>query len=287
MNLLSGLEKFGFEANQEDIMEEEKEQKETQAAAGSQQKKEDIPPEESFLLEKGTRCPVCDKVFKAKMVKSGRVKRLEPDKDLRPRHQYIDTLKYGVIACPYCGYTALSNSFPHLTKAQIHLITEGVCDNFKKSAKEEPIVYSYDVAIDRHKLALYNTIVKKGKMSEKAYTCLKIAWLFRGKAEELKGDSDVYKKMRATCKEEEEVFYQQAYEGLMSAVSTEPFPICGMDQTTVDYLLAAMSIHYKKYDVASKLLGGIITSQVASRAIKDKALMLKDEVIAEIKKTRK
>lgn len=287
MNLLSGLEKYGLDAEQEDIMEDEKAEQKAEPAAESQKKKEETPPEKTFLLEKGTRCPVCDKVFKTKMVKSGRVKRLEPDKDLRPRHQYIDTLKYGVISCPYCGYTALSNSFPHLTQAQIQLITEGVCDNFKKSIKEEPEEYSYDEAIGRHKLALYNTIVKKGKVSEKAYTCLKISWLLRGKAETLTGDTDVYKELRKVCKEEEATFYEQAYEGLMAAVSTEPFPICGMDQTTIDYLLAAMSIHYKKYDVASKLLGGIITSPVASRAIKDKALGLKDEVIAEIKKTRK
>ena len=62
------------------------------------------------------------------------------------------------------------------------------------------------------------------------------------------------------------------------------FPICGMDQSTVDYLLATMSIHYKKYDVASKLLAGILTSQTAGRQIKDKALGLKEEVVAELRK---
>ena len=45
--------------------------------------------------------------------------------------------------------------------------------------------YSYEKAIERYKLALYNTLVKKGKNSEKAYECLKISWLYRG---------DVYKR---------------------------------------------------------------------------------------------
>ena len=40
--------------------------------------------------------------------------------------------------------------------------------------------------------------------------------------------------------------YQQAYEGFMKAMSTEMFPMCGMDQCTVDYLLAAMAYHFKK-----------------------------------------
>ena len=57
----------------------------------------------------------------------------------------------------------------------------------------------------------------------------------------------------AECKKEEEAFYKQAYDGMLKAVSTEMFPICGMDQGTVDYLLATMSIHYKKYDVGRYL----------------------------------
>ncbi|MFR8428491.1 MAG: DUF2225 domain-containing protein [Roseburia inulinivorans] len=30
------------------------------------------------------------------------------------------------------------------------------------------------------KLALFNTIVKKGKTSENTYSCLKLSWLYRG-----------------------------------------------------------------------------------------------------------
>ena len=72
----------------------------------------------------------------------------------------------------------------------------------------------------------------------------------------------------------------------MKAVSTEMFPICGMDQSTMDYLLAVMSFHYKKYDVASKTLANVITSASASRKMKDKALELKDEIIKELRKSK-
>jgi len=65
---------------------------------------------------------------------------------------------------------------------QIKLIKEKICANFKPTG-EEPAVYDYDTAINRYKLALFNTLVKKGKASEKAYTCLKISWLYRGKLE--------------------------------------------------------------------------------------------------------
>lgn len=285
MNLLSGLEKFGLDISEgADIFKEEEKPKEKEAV--KEEVKEEIPPEESFILEKAIRCPVCDKVFKTKMIKTGRVKRLESDKDLRPRHQYIDTLKYDVCSCQNCGYTALHRFFPHISSAQSKLIEEKISTSFRPQMQAEPAVYDYDTAIERHKLALLNTVVKKGKTSEKAYTCLKIAWLCRGKAESLNSDTEAGKKLIQETKKEEEAFYQQAYDGMMKAVNTEMFPICGMDQGTVDYLLATMSMHYKKYDVASKLLAGILTSPTAGRQMKDKALNLKEEVVAELKKSR-
>ena len=174
MNLLEGLEKFGLDQmDTEHIFEDEK--KEEVPAKPQATVKEEVHSEKEFLLEKSIRCPVCDAVFKTKMVKTGRVKRLEPDFDLRPRFQYIDTNKYDVSSCPKCGYTAMNRYFSHLSSGQIKMIDEGVRRKFKRTNLVEPEEYSYDEAIDRYKLALYNTIVKKGKTSEKAFECLKIS----------------------------------------------------------------------------------------------------------------
>ncbi len=284
MNLFAGLEKFGIKADgTANIFEDEKK---SNAAAGGGEKQEEIPTEESFLLDKAIRCAVCDKVFKTKMIKNGRIKRLEPDFDLRPRFEYIDTLKYDVSSCPYCGYTAMNRYFEHVTSGQIKLIKEQVCANFKPSGSVEPMLLDYDMAIERYKLALFNTIVKKGKTSEKAYTCLKLAWLYRGKAETLDvKEADINAK-RKECKEQEEAFYQQAYEGFMKAVSSEMFPMCGMDQCTVDYLLATMAYHFKKYDVASKCIARIQQTPSASKKMKDRAFDLKETIVAELRKNK-
>lgn len=283
MNLFAGLEKFGIKA--EDTTNIFEEDKKDQGPVVKTETGEEIPAEASFLLEKAIRCTVCDKVFKTKMIKNGRIKRLEPDFDLRPRFQYIDTLKYDISSCPFCGYTAMNRYFEHLTSAQIKMVKEQVCANFKAEVSQElPAEYDYDTAVQRYKLALYNTMAKKGKTSEKAYTCLKIAWLLRGKAETLTATDEETVKAKAACQEEEEAFYQQAYDGLMKAVSTEMFPICGMDQTTIDYLLAAMAFHFKRYDVASKLVGGILTSSAAGQKMKDRAYDMKEQIIAEIRK---
>ena len=258
------------------------EEKRTNASTEQGEAKEEIPSEESFLLEKSVRCTVCDKVFKTKMIKNGRVKRLEPDFDLRPRFMYIDTLKYDVASCPNCGYTAMNRYFEHLSSVQIKLIKEKICANFKPTG-EEPAVYDYDTAINRYKLALFNTLVKKGKASEKAYTCLKISWLYRGKLEGMDEKDASLEQERRECLEQQEAFYNQAYEGFLKAVSTEMFPMCGMDQTTVDYLLAVMSKHFKRYDTASKCISRIMSTSSASKKMKDRAYDLKEEIIREIK----
>lgn len=282
MNLLSGLEKFGLKADATtNLFEEEK--KVVVAEDGT--KKEAVPDESSFLLDKAIRCTVCDKVFKTKMVNS-RVKRLEPDIDLRPRYEYIDTLKYNTKSCPYCGYTAVSRYFEHLSSMQIKLVKEQICANFKASDDIEPKLLSYDEAIERYKLALFCSIAKKAKTSEKAYTCLNIAWLFRGKYESLDPNDPALEQERKECKEQEEAFYAQAFEGLNKAMSTESYPICGMDECTMDYLLATMAYHFKKFDVASKCIARIQQSPAASKKMKDRAYDLKEKIVNEIKKSK-
>ncbi len=285
MNLLSGLEKFGLKADETtNLFEEEK--KTVVAEDGTT--KEAPPEEESFLLDKAVRCTVCDKVFKTKTIKNGRVKRMEPDLDLRPRFEYIDTVKYGVVSCPFCGYTSLTRYFEHLSGGQIKLVKEGVCSKFKGSGEGalEPTVLDYDAAIERYKLALFNTIVKKGKNSEKAYTCLQLSWLLRGKCENLDPKDPAAAEQIKACKEEEEAFYAQAFEGFNKAVSTESYPICGMDECTMDFLLAAMAYHFKKVDIASKCIARIQASPAASKKIKEKAYDLKEMIVADIKKTK-
>ena len=247
---------------------------------------ENVHTEEEFLLDKTVRCNVCEYVFKTKMVKNGRVRRLSPDKDLRPRFQFIDTLKYNTTSCPQCGYTALNRFFDQITSVQRRFIREQICSQFHPAATEEEAAatYSYDMAIDRYKLALANTVVKRGKASEKAYTCLNLAWLLREKAASMPEGKPEEKAAKLQCLKEAEAFYEQAFEGFSKAISQEMFPMCGMDQSTVDYLLAYMAFHFKKYEIASKFLGSVMTSSSASRRLKDMAYELKESIIAQLRK---
>ncbi len=285
MDLFSGLEKFGLDTSKiGDIFSMEDSSKKKQAAGA---KEKEVPKESDFLMEKSVSCPVCDRKFKTIVVKTGKAKRLESDKDLRPRYQYVDTLKYNVASCPYCGYSAMRRSFNQLTYGQKKLIRENIGAKFEARGtvvEELPPEYDYDTAIQLYKLALYNAVVKKGKMSERAYICLMISWLYRGKCEAAKEkggseDSNSMKKDR----EEEYKFYAEAFIGMAKAADMESSPICGMDENTVDILLAEMAFLLRKYDVSSRYLYRAMSSRSANRKIKDKALELKQEILAVMK----
>ena len=286
MGLLSGLEKFGLEQmDTTNLFEDEKKPK-AELQGQPDAPKEEKHLETEFLLLKSIRCPVCDHVFRTRLVKTGRVKRLEPDFDLRPRFAYIDTNKYDVSSCPKCGYTAINRYFSHITSGQVKLIDQGVHSKFKANtlvnAEDVLEAYTYEEAIEYCKLALYCTMVKRGSTSEKAYECLKLSWLYRGWREKLESEGTNDRELLSNVKAEEDAYYKQAYEGFMKAIASESFPMCGMEESTVNILLANMAFKLEKYDASSKLVSAILASRVASRSVKDRAMTLKEEIIKKL-----
>lgn len=281
MNLLSGLEKFGLSSDGKlDILDDgtESSQKNTPVEA----EKETLT-EKDFLLDRKVVCPICDKEFIVKVVKNSKLKRLEPDADLRPNHEYVDTIKYGVSACPRCGYAAMRRNFERLSPTQRKWIREQISANFRPIDEPKMEIYTYEYAIEKYKLALVSSMAKKAKLSEKAYICLNIAWLRRSEMESIPADTPVNKTRIENCKKEYEGFYRQAYDGFLKVVSTETPPYNGMDASTLEYILANMALHYKEYDVASKLISRLITSPSTTKRMKDKCLKIKEQIIAEMK----
>ena len=286
-NLLSGLGKFGLDENVATDLYGDGNTVVKKNEDGTVTKEVAVPKEEDFLLLKAVRCPICDGTFRTVMIKSGRAKRKEPDMDLRPRFEYIDTNKYDIASCPKCGFTAMHRYFGHLSSLQTKMIKEGVCDKFKTPPTKEITelkTYTYDEAIELFKLALYTTIVKKGPNSEKAYECLKISWLLRGKMEELATDAEKNKEALEACKKDYDSFYAQAFEGFVKAMSSENYPMCGMDQSTVDLLIAAMAFNLGKYDYASRFVSSLIVSRTASSNIKNRAHDMKEKILEKLKK---
>lgn len=266
-----------FGAKKKLSLYEDAEQK--SAGKGAEQKavksKEEIELE--ALFDKSYTCPICDNKLTEKKVRSGKVKLIKSDLMLRATYEQLDPNKYGTVVCHKCGYAALDRYFEGLTQPQKNLIQENVTPTYKdKSAPEG--VYSYDYALEMHKLALFNAVVKKGRASERAYICLKMAWLCQGKIESLPEDTPDRDAVIAQCQADTKELYKNACEGFTTAIQTEPFPMCGMDDMTVTYLIAALNTEIGEYDIALRMLGEVITNSAVKNNLKDKARDLKDEI---------
>lgn len=273
MSLFSNLGQFGLgKLEKMDVFDEEPKKDASGDASGEEKH---TVMEEDLLFDKGYTCPVCDEEFHSKMVRTGKVKLLSADTDLRPKYQLVDSLKYDALVCPQCGYASLSRFFKFMLPAQAKMIRENISSNFK-GIETSGNTYSYDDAIARHQLALANAVVKKAKTSEKAYTCLKIAWLYRGKAETLPKDTENYNDVIKELKQQEVELLNNACEGFLSAYSKESFPMCGMDELTVTYLVADLCRRTGRYDESARWISKVLTSRTANERIKNKARDIKE-----------
>ena len=275
MSLFDELEKLGLKKIKEEEIFETKNQK----------NKEEVKPEiveekkeEEYLFEKKYDCPICANKFTEHTVKAGKARRIGSDLDLRPKYVGLDATKYNIVFCKKCGYAAPISAFPHISSLQRKLLREEIQKNYK-GIKEEGKILSYREAIVRFKLALYCSIVKMGKNSERAYLCLQLAWMYRGMAEQMEASGEGKKEELEQFRKEEKGYIEKAHAGFEKAVANELFPICGMDEMTFNYLLAELSRRVGKMDECKKLLGTILISKSATPVVKDRARRLKELVM--------
>lgn len=279
-DLLSGLEQFGLGNLKNMNLYEDTTKKADENGGGKPAAP--VMQEQDYLFDKSYTCPICDREFKARTVRVGKVKLSGTDLDLRPKYDQVDLLKYDIIMCPHCGYAALSRFFKFVSSPQAKNIKTTISASFKPQTEVKE-VYSYEDALERYKLTLANAIVKQAKPSEKAYICLKTAWLLRGKGEHMDTSAADYAEQKKKLDEEENEYLHNALEGFLAARQTENFPMCGMDEPTVDYLISVLSMRFEQYDVATRLVSGILTNPTANPRMKDKARMVKEMLVKKIK----
>ena len=282
MSILEGLEELGLSKLEELELygSEEPEHNTEEGRTGEKP----IETEESLLFPKEFTCPVCGENFKQLIVKTGKARVLGQDQDLRPKHKCIDVQKYDVILCNSCGYAALKQYYKPLPGPYRDMIREKIASNYRRM---EPFgeTITYPQAIKLYRLALVNAIVRQGKDSEKALICLKNAWLLRGMQEvhDTLSDEEAIEYPLEWLIDREEQFLSEAKEGFIKARQHEEPPYAGMNEVTLDYLLAVLCFHFGEYDNAAKLLVTIIQSKQAGKAQKDKARALVSELREKVK----
>lgn len=241
--------------------------------------------EKETLMDKRYTCPICEKQTHAKTVKARAAKFVDTMADLRPIHSNVNVTKYDAVCCPNCGYAALANKFESIMPTQKKTIREKIQANYKSHEETECDTYSTEVAISRMKMALLCTVTKGGKDSEIGNVCLKICWLYQDMIDEL-AETDSNDAEKA---EKKEIYLKEAdnaamntYTHLSKARMNESFPIAGMNETTLDYLLAYFAYKKGDYSDAMHLLSGVVTNKSTSPRLKEKSLELKDLLNAKL-----
>ncbi|MCR5208793.1 MAG: DUF2225 domain-containing protein [Lachnospiraceae bacterium] len=277
MGLLDGLSSLGFgETEKISLFEEEK--KEPAKKKPVEEKKPEIK-EEDFLYDKSFECPVCSHSFKQRAVRSNQARLLKEDMDLRPVYNGIDVNKYDVVACPQCGYASLTRFHGSLAKPFRDLIRQNISTKFT-SLPPTGAVMSYEDAFTRYKLSLLNAVVRKGKNSEKAFICLKTAWLLRSMQESVVADeklsTDEKKEKVKQLKAQEIEYLRNAHEGFVKARTNETPPYAGgMNTVTMDYLIGAIACEAGvAYRDAARVLEEVAINPQAGKHIKDNAVEL-------------
>ena len=62
--------------------------------------------------------------------------------------------------------------------------------------------------------------------------------------------------------------------------------MCGMEQNTVDLLIAAMAYNLGKYDYASRFVSSLILSRTVGQNIKKRARDLKEKILEKLKQQK-
>ncbi len=238
--------------------------------------------EKTLLLDKSYTCPVCDQKIKVKSVKTNVAKFVGTGPDLRPSHSNINVTKYEVASCNYCGYTALVKDFPNTTQVQRKLLREKIQANYKSHEEIPCDSYSVETAISRLKMALLCTVTKAGKESEVGNICLKISWLYQDLVDELSENEPGYEEKKTAYLTEAHNQAMNAYDHLSKARMEENYPIAGMNESTLDYLLSYLAYEKGEYQTAMQYLSGVVTTRGISSRLKDKCLDLKELVNAKL-----
>ena len=63
-------------------------------------------------------------------------------------------------------------------------------------------------------------------------------------------------------------------------------PISGMDERTIDYLLGALGCRFNDFDVSVRMVQKILLDKNTPKRIKDKTLILKEELSAKVKASK-
>lgn len=219
-----------------------------------------------FLYTKAYQCPVCRHDIEEYTVKQSRLRFERSELDLKPVYKGIEPLFYDVIHCMTCGYAAPLQFFDQIKPRAAQAIVEHIWPKFKP--KHYPAERTVKDALERYKMASICAETIDAPASQHGYIAMKMAWMFR-----IAGHHQM-----------EMEFIKKAMKHFHEAFMKESFPICGMNEETYSYVIAAFYKLTGDNSEALKWLSKVVVKRNINPRLKDKALDLKVEIQEELKK---
>lgn len=201
---------------------------------------------EDNLYSKELVCPVCRKKFNATKVKIKACKVDKRDTDFCVFYEGINPIFYDAWVCENCGYAAQADKFPDIPAREAEILLKKIAPKWKKRSFEGE--RTVEAAIEAFKLVLLSHQIRGAKASELAKVCMRIAWLYRMKADARELDF-----IKFALK-----YYTETYE-------KERFPADKLDENTCMYMIGELNRRAGNYEEAVKWLSRLISSPDARR----------------------
>lgn len=186
------------------------------------------------LYEKKIVCPICNKEFETKKVRTSRLRLIKRDEDFLSYYEGENPLKYNIYVCPNCGYSALESKFDSINNEEKEVILREVTSKWNKRSYGDR--RTIDEALETYKLALYIGELLDYKKIDLGSICLSIGWLYR-----IKEDQEQETRFLRLAKELfEESYYKESLVGT------------NMDELKLGYLIGEINRRLEDKEEALK-----------------------------------
>jgi uncharacterized protein (DUF2225 family) len=199
----------------------------------------------SLFYEKEVSCPVCLSSFQTITIKANKNIPIGKDADFRQIYADVTPYLYDVWVCPSCHYAAPKAIFHTVKHEETLAIAEILSKNRRKLnplGEREP----HD-ALLCYKLALLCVSFRNVPASTIAGLCLKTAWIYR-----------------LTRDPQEKEYLQKAIRYYEEAYAAERFPIAGLTEIRLQYLLGELYRRVRNFPQSIQWFGKVVMSPLAS-----------------------
>lgn len=133
---------------------------------------------DTYLFDNETLCPVCDKKFPVKMVRSSKLRLNKIDPDLRQHFHDFDPLWYAVWICPHCYYANFNFEFKQVSDALIKKIREQGQELKSKIEVSFSSPRKIDEVFTSYYMILQTLQAEKVDSIKTAKIWLRLSWLY-------------------------------------------------------------------------------------------------------------